>query len=72
MGALRLMLRHFLSLHFLVFLRVRQAEQMVNIGFHRDKLLHIFFRLKKGLIFQSSPVGILQSLLSTSGHVGPK
>ena len=29
-----------LSLHFLVFLRVRQAKQMVNIGLCREKLLH--------------------------------
>jgi hypothetical protein len=33
-----------LSLHFLVLLRVRQAEQMVDIGFCRYHFLHIFFR----------------------------
>lgn len=32
-----------LSLPFLIFLRVRQAEQMVNVGLHQDKLLHIVF-----------------------------
>ena len=33
-----------LSLHFLVFLRVRQAEQMIYIGFCCYDFLHFFFR----------------------------
>ena len=30
-----------LSLHFLIFLRIRQAEQMVDIAFRRNQFPHV-------------------------------